>query len=117
VFGAHEVTENLRGIAVPSKTSKTTRKAGTVTRIKLYADERRCLLRAGGVIIELSELLGEGEPQAKLAALSRSLDAAVETYRDYQDNVQASLGFDESSESSETTDAASGEISGGSTPL
>ena len=96
---------------MPSKTSRTTRKYGTVTRIKLYADEKARVKRINADFGELCWQTHDEEDRELIRDSLAGLNRLVVKYTDYQDNGQASLDFDESPESSETTDAASSESS------
>ncbi len=75
---------------MPSKTSKTTRKHGTVTRIQLYADEQRCLDNAFRILESLAGHLGtERKDAQELLNIACLVASAGDKYTDYQDNGEA----------------------------
>lgn len=74
---------------MPQKTSKTTRKHGTVTEIKLYADEVRTLSRAESLLAELRDLLSREDPDFEELNRAVGVLAYSKKYTHYKSNGQA----------------------------
>ena len=70
---------------MPQKTSRTTRKHGTVTRIKLYADEVRTITKASYLLRELEGLVDSVEDVNELKKADHVLAIGLK-YTDYRDN-------------------------------
>ena len=79
---------------MPTKTSKTTRKHGTVTRIRLYADEVRTLEKVESILAELGGY-NSVESRQPIWNTRDSVRKIREVYTDYQSNGQQQLPLEE----------------------